>query len=167
MQKNILQKRKAHRMAGKEFLKIKFQKLSESAKLPVRGSPRSAGFDLFSAEAVIIKPWTGVSVKTDLAFSVPKNYYGQILSRSGLVSRHKVVVIAGTIDSDYRGNVVILLMNYSDTPYSIAVGDRVAQIVFLKNYYPLLLETAKLDFTWRADRGLGSTGMRNIPKEHE
>ena len=85
-----------------------FTKLSSQARAPVKGSERAAGFDLFSAETVIIQPGGRACVKTDLQLAIPPGCYGRVAPRSGLALKHGIDVGTGVVDADYKGNVASL-----------------------------------------------------------
>jgi dUTP pyrophosphatase len=104
--------------------------LSIHATIPTRATDGSVGYDLYSATDVIIPPLQRAKVPTDLALCPPQGTYGQIHSRSGLAATHCLDVTAGTIDPDYRGNIVVLLHNHSLQPYTVCIGDRIAQLIF-------------------------------------
>jgi len=105
------------------------QLLSDNARLPVRSTPGSACLDLFSAIDATIPPHKQCMIPTDLAISPPNGTYCQIMSRSGMVLKHGIETRAGTIDSDLRGDVTIILCNTTDQPFNVRVGDRVAQLI--------------------------------------
>ena len=134
-------------------------KLSDRARAPSRGSPGSAGFDLCSAEEVIVGPGERVCVKTDLQIRVPDGTYGRVAPRSGLALRHGIDVGAGVIDGDFRGNVMVLLFNLGASDFYIECGDRVAQLILEKICVAEPLERATLGDTERGSGGFGSTGL--------
>jgi dUTP pyrophosphatase len=103
--------------------------LSLHATIPTRATDGSAGYDLYSAVDTTIQPNTRSCIPLDITFIPPIGTYGQILSRSGLAAKHYVDVKAGTIDNDYTGNVHVLLENNSDKPFTVRIGDRIAQLV--------------------------------------
>lgn len=139
------------------FLLIK--KLNENAIIPFRGSPNAAGLDLSSSEELVIPPRSHKLVKTGLSMSIPSGYYGRIAPRSGLAYKHGIDVFAGVIDSDYRGEVGVILYNSSENEFKVNIGDRIAQIII--EYYLKDLgigEVDSLEETERGDGGYGSTG---------
>ncbi|KNC52553.1 deoxyuridine 5'-triphosphate nucleotidohydrolase [Thecamonas trahens ATCC 50062] len=138
---------------------LKVRKLSETAVLPVRGSPLAAGYDLASAHDLVVPAHGKALAKTDLAIAVPDGTYGRIAPRSGLAWKHFIDVGAGVIDADYRGNVGVVLYNHSDVDFNIAVGDRVAQLVLEKIATPDVVAVDDLDATDRGAGGFGSTGV--------
>jgi len=137
---------------------LRFAKLSEHAKAPARGSVDAAGFDLYAAEDKVIEPGKRACVKTDIQIEVPDGCYGRVAPRSGLAAKHGIDVGAGVIDKDYRGNVMVLLFNFGDAAFSVARGDRIAQLVLEKICMAELEELPTLDKTDRGDGGFGSTG---------
>ena len=98
-------------------------------------------------------------VGTGLAFGIPEGNYGRIAPRSGLAAKHSIDVGAGVIDSDYRGEVKVLLFNFSDVDFKFNEGDRIAQMIIEKYTMTLITEVEKLDETVRGDGGFGSTGV--------
>jgi dUTP pyrophosphatase len=103
-----------------EVLKVK--RLSEHAKLPVRGSAKAAGYDLFSAEATKVPARGKALVKTDISIAVPSGCYGRIAPRSSLAWKNHVDVGAGVIDEDYRGPVGVVLYNFAEVDFASANG---------------------------------------------
>ena len=114
--------------------------MTENAIIPTRGSTRAAGLDLYSAYDITVPARGNISVVTDLQIHVPEGYYGRIAPRSGLALHHHIDVGAGVIDEDYRGNVTVILFNHSDKLFVVNRGDRVAQLICEKVYYPVLEE---------------------------
>ena len=103
------------------------KKLQSAAKIPTRGSRRSAGLDLYANENAIIPPHSRQLIATGVSISLPSGTYGRIASRSGL--KHNIDVAAGVIDEDYRGEVKVLLCNNADKPYKVVHGDKIAQLI--------------------------------------
>ncbi|KAF8211434.1 dUTPase-like protein [Mycena galopus ATCC 62051] len=134
------------------------KRLSEKAKLPTRGSPLSAGYDLYSAEKKTIPARGKALVDTQISIAVPAGTYGRVAPRSGLASKFMIDTGAGVIDADYRGVVFVLLFNLSDKDFEVEEGDRVAQLIIEKIYTPDVLEVEDLDETLRGAGGFGSTG---------
>lgn len=130
--------------------------------LPAIATPGSAGLDLKAnlEQDLCIKPLERVAVPTGLFLSIPLGYEGQIRSRSGLSFKHGIIVInaPGTIDSDYRGELKILLINLSNEDFVIHDGDRVAQLVISSYVIPEWKVVEALDESLRSDKGFGSTG---------
>jgi dUTP pyrophosphatase len=152
--------------------------LSSSAKTPTRGSPHAAGYDLYAAKEATVPRRGKVLVDLDISIAVPAGAYGRIAPRSGLASKHSIDTGAGVIDADYRGPVKVLLFNFSDEDFVVAVGERVAQLIvervspddLLIHQYPMavakvhqiytpeIVVVEQLDETVRGAGGFGSTG---------
>ena len=138
---------------------LRFAKLSASARAPSKGSADAAGFDLFAAESILVPPGGRASVKTDIQVAVPPGCYGRIAPRSGLALRHGIATLAGVVDADYRGNVIVLLQNHGGSEFQVSCGDRVAQLILEKFQVAQLEEVSSLAATARATGGFGSTGL--------
>lgn len=135
---------------------IKFR-LHGEAKQPVRASEGAAGFDLFSTDRVILPPGQRVLIPTGVSVAIPEGYAGFIWPRSGWAAKQGLDRLAGLIDSDYRGEIHISLINHGFDPVEILKGDRCAQIVFgaVLTDFEVVDE---LPETERGDNGFGSTG---------
>ena len=123
----------------------------------MKGSIDAAGFDLSSAYDYIVEAKSKQLVLTDLQIMIPEGCYGRIAPRSGLAARHFIDVGAGVVDRDYRGNLTVVLFNFSECDYNIAAGDRIAQLICEKIAYPDLQEVNHLTVTQREANGFGST----------
>ncbi|CAG5858892.1 deoxyuridine 5'-triphosphate nucleotidohydrolase, mitochondrial isoform 3-T3 [Menidia menidia] len=137
---------------------LRFAKLSEHATTPTRGSAKAAGYDLYSAYDYSIAAMDKAIVKTDIQIAVPHGCYGRVAPRSGLAVKHFIDVGAGVVDEDYRGNVGVVLFNFGKDAFEVKKGDRVAQLVCERIFYPDLVEQETLDETERGAGGFGSTG---------
>ena len=113
-----------------EKIIVKYFEESEPARQPKCATAGSAGYDLFTAQAMTLLPSTCASVSLDCIWEIPKGFYGKIYLRSSLVKK-MITVDAGLINSDYRGIVEMLIVNHSEATFAVRVGDRVAQVVFL------------------------------------
>lgn len=144
---------------------IKFKRLREDKELhlPTYESEGSSGMDIRAdvKEPVLLRPGEIRLIPTGLAVSVPLGYEAQIRPRSGLALRHGIGLVnsPGTIDSDYRGEIGIIVINWGSEPFMIRKGDRVAQLVLSRIYQAVPLEVEKLDDTSRGDGGFGHTGI--------
>jgi len=147
-------------------LELFVKKLSPTAILPVRGSSRSAGYDLSSAHDVTIPAHGKGIAKTDLAIALPSGTYGRIAPRSGLAWKKHIDVGAGVIDEDYRGNVGVVLFNHAKDDLHIKAGDRVAQLILEKIAIAQVKEVKELDDTARGAGGFGSTGVKRLKTDH-
>lgn len=137
------------------------QKLTLEAVIPFRASQEAAGYDLTYSknEAIIIKPGHRVVVNTDLSIQLPKGTYGRIAPRSGLAVKYGINVLAGVIDSDYRGNVGVVLHNTDLTgDFEVVKGMKIAQLIVECISTPDVFEIHKVNDTSRGAHGYGSTG---------
>ena len=142
---------------------IRIQRLShgEGLPLPAYASFGAAGMDVVAAEALTLAPGARHAVATGFAMAIPDGYEVQVRPRSGLALKHGITCLntPGTIDSDYRGEVKVILANLGDAPFLIARGDRIAQLVPAPVQRALFAEVASLDETERGSGGFGSTGI--------
>ena len=129
--------------------------------LPASATPGAAGMDVVAAEALILAPGARHAVATGFAMAIPEGYEVQVRPRSGLALKHGITCLntPGTIDSDYRGEVKIILGNLGSEPFEIKRGDRIAQLVPAAVQRAALLEVSSLDDTTRGTGGFGSTGV--------
>jgi dUTP pyrophosphatase len=148
-----------HHHANASHDTLYVQRLSNQATIPVRSSTEAAGLDLFSATDILIPPHTPTKVPTDIAIKPPPGTYCQILSRSGMLLNQQIEAKAGTIDSDYTGNVQVILHNNSEQDYYAKRGDRVAQLITYHISQPTPTDVQELPATVRGTHGFGSTGI--------
>jgi dUTP pyrophosphatase len=139
---------------------LKVKRLSPKAKIPAYQTEEAAGFDLHSIEDVILKPNERRLISTGLAFEIERGYEIQIRPRSGLAFKHGITVLnsPGTIDSDYRGEIKVLLINLGEEDFEIKEGDRIAQAVIAPVIQASFEEVDTLSETKRGSGGFGSTG---------
>ncbi len=141
---------------------------AEDLPLPARATPGAAGFDLAAAVdgEVEIAPGARVLIPTGVSIAVPPGFEAQVRPRSGLALRHGIVLpnAPGTIDSDYRGELKVIVMNAGDAPFTVRRGDRIAQLVFGPVAQVEWDERAALDDTHRGDGGFGHTGVGGTRK---
>jgi dUTP pyrophosphatase len=141
---------------------VQIKRLPHGAGLPLPAYATSgaAGMDIVSAEQVTIAPGARHAVATGLAVAIPEGYEIQVRPRSGLALKHGISVpnTPGTIDSDYRGELKVILVNLGHEPFAIARGDRIAQLVLAPVVQAVWDEVADLDATERGEGGFGSTG---------
>lgn len=134
-----------------------------SQQLPAYATPQSAGMDLRAniEEPITLRPLERRIVPTGLYIALPEGYEAQVRPRSGLALKHGITVLnsPGTIDSDYRGEIGVLLINLSDTPFVINAGERIAQMVVARHEQAELIEVEELDDTERGAGGYGHTGV--------
>ncbi|NLW22334.1 MAG: dUTP diphosphatase [Tissierellia bacterium] len=132
--------------------------------LPSYKTPGSSGMDLYAniENSILLKPLERVLIPTGLYISIPEGYEAQIRARSGLALKHGITLAngIGTIDSDYRGEIGVILVNLGQEEYVINRGDRIAQLVFVKYERVELEEVDTLDNTSRGAGGFGHTGYK-------
>lgn len=138
---------------------LRFKKLDERAVLPRRGSVLAAGLDVCSIEDIELGPKDRTMARTGLAVAIPIGFYGRIAPRSGLASKHGLDVLAGVIDSDYRGEICVLLYNTGDEPVRLAAGSKICQLIIEQIITPEAEWATELDETGRGSGGFGSTDL--------
>lgn len=141
---------------------LQFRRITPRAILPRYMTPGAAGMDLASAETgeVPLGPGERIGIHTGLAMELPVGFEGQVRPRSGLASKHGITVVnaPGTIDSDYRGEIIVLLVNLGQAIYVIKPGERVAQLVIAPVCQAHIEEVGDLSATVRGQGGFGHTG---------
>ncbi|MDR2842807.1 MAG: dUTP diphosphatase [Spirochaetaceae bacterium] len=139
------------------------KRTSQKTELPSYQTEGAAGMDLcaFLQAPLTIKGKNIALIPTGLSFEIPQGYEAQVRPRSGLALKHGITVLnsPGTIDSDYRGELKVILINLSDTEWTLENGDRIAQIVFSPLVKVSLQECTELSQTERSGKGFGSTGL--------
>ena len=145
------------------MLKIKYKVLEHAKELPLINyqTNGSSGLDLYSANIsnITLEPLDRISIPTGICMSIPLGYEAQIRPRSGLFIKNGINANFGTIDSDYRGEICVLIINLSKIDFIISRGMRVAQIIFNKIEKVDLKASVELDNTIRGEKGFGSTGL--------
>jgi deoxyuridine 5'-triphosphate nucleotidohydrolase len=137
---------------------LNFKRLDPRATLPTRGSASSAGLDLYSIEDITIEPRRRVLARTGLAVAVPVGFYGRVAPRSGLAVKNGLDVLAGVIDSDYRGEICCALLNTGDETLRLPQGSRLCQLIVEQIITPSPAWAEELEETARGAAGFGSTG---------
>jgi dUTP pyrophosphatase len=136
-------------------------RLTEDARLPTRAHPGDAGVDLHAAETARIEPGQRATVRTGIAVEIPDDHAGLVLPRSGLAARHGIALVnaPGLIDSGYRGEIRVLLLNTDpDEAFEIEPGDRIAQLVLAPIAVAEPIEVSELAESARGGGGFGSSG---------
>lgn len=142
------------------MLQIKIKRLSDEVKLPKYQTAGSVGFDLEAQENVEIAVGKTALISTGLSFELPDTYEIQVRPRSGLALKHSITVLnsPGTIDSDYRGELKVILINHGTESFKISIGDRIAQAVINKVEIVSFQDVQTISNTNRDSQGFGSTG---------
>lgn len=141
-------------------MSFNIKRINENAIVPLYQSKGASCFDFHSCENIVILPGQVVAVNTGLGFDIPEEYEIQVRSRSGLALKRNVFVLnsPGTVDSDYKGEVKVILCNASNQNFSIAIGDRIAQGAVCKVERPFWNVVTELQESERGSEGFGSTG---------
>jgi dUTP pyrophosphatase len=132
--------------------------VGEGGTLPEYSSAGAAGADLHASEETLIATGGRAAVATGLRVEIPPGHVGLVWPRSGLAVRHGIDTLAGVVDSDYRGEVRVVLVNHGEEPFRIARGDRIAQLLIQRVEHALFRPESELDATGRGEGGFGSTG---------
>lgn len=143
-------------------IRIALKRLDNGADLPLPAyaTAGSAGLDIVSAESLTLPPGGRAAIPTGFAIAIPAGYEVQVRPRSGLALKYGITCLntPGTIDSDYRGEVKVILANLGSEPFAVARGERIAQLVPAAVQHAVFAEVATLDDTGRGGGGFGSTG---------
>ncbi|CAI2381566.1 unnamed protein product [Moneuplotes crassus] len=141
---------------------LRVKRLVENAIVPKKANEYAAGYDLYSsnAEDITIEPQGKALIPTGCSFSIPHGNYGRIAPRSGLAWKKHLDVGAGVIDSDYRGEVRVVIFNLSQNEYVVTPGERIAQMIIEKVVPTEIEEVDDLEVTERGAGGFGSTGVK-------
>lgn len=144
---------------------VHYRLLTPTAKKPSKAHKTDAAFDLFADEGVDIEPGANATVGTGIALDMSiglTGHYASVLSRSGLAKKDQIFVLnaPGLIDTGYRGEIKVILQNLGSETYSVEVGERIAQIMFIPNYVVYLHETNELSESDRGEKGFGSSGKK-------
>lgn len=140
---------------------LKFKRIHPDAVLPAYAHPSDAGMDVRSVEELAIAPGKRALVRTGLVMMLPPLYEAQVRPRSGLALKSGITVLntPGTIDSGYRGEVGVVLINLGQEEFKVAKGDKIAQLVIAPVTQPEIVEASDVDETDRGEGGFGSTGV--------
>jgi dUTP pyrophosphatase len=143
-------------------LKIKIQKINEDAAIPKYAHDGDAGMDVFSTKTCVLMPNHRILIGTGLKMEIPEGYEMQMRPKSGIALRDGITVLnsPGTNDSNYRGEIGVILINHSSKPYKIEKGQKIAQVVFNKIEKAKFIISKNLSKTTRGEGGFGSTGLR-------
>lgn len=140
-------------------LEVKIKRLDESLPLPVYQTEGSSGLDLYASKDCILASGSFKMIPTGVALEIPYGYEGEVRARSGLASKFGIGVLnsPGTIDSDYRGEIKVILFNFGKKDFEIKKGNRIAQLIITKVEKVNLVEADELNTTKRENGGFGST----------
>ncbi len=140
---------------------VQIAKIHEDAILPHYAHPGDSGLDLYSIEDIAIPAGVTALIRTGLKIAVPENYEAQVRPKSGLALKHAISVCntPGTIDSSYRGEVCVILINHGRETFQVRKHTKIAQLVICPVVQAEIVEVAQLDETSRGEGGFGSTGI--------
>ncbi len=145
-------------------MKLPIKKLNDKARIPTYGTEFSAGADLYALldAPITIKPNETAMIKTGLSMEIPENYAGFIYPRSGMSVKRGLAPAnkVGVIDSDYRGEIMVALLNHSNVPQTVEDGERIAQIIIAPYIHADFVIADELQETVRGEGGFGSTGTK-------
>ena len=140
---------------------IKFLLKQPEAKLPTQGSNEAAGLDLYACEPATVQPGQSAKINTGVCMELPLGCVGLIWPRSKIATRYNIDVLAGVIDSDYRGEIQIAIINHGDSPFEVGVGDKIAQMIIQRHMlYMDVVEVDQLNESRRGNAGINSTELR-------
>ena len=145
------------------MISVHIKKLNDTgttgeSKIPTRANESDAGYDLYSTQKGVVPAKGRKVVKTGIAIGIPPGYYGRVAPRSGLAVKFGIDVLAGVVDSGYRGEVGVVLQNLSDNAFNYKEGERVAQLILEQCNTIEWVKVNELDDSQRSDGGFGSTG---------
>lgn len=139
-------------------MELKVKKLNEEAVLPNYSYEDDAGFDLYSVEKIVLKPMQREQISTGISMQIPKGYVGLIWDKSGVSHNGGIKTLGGVVDSGYRGEIKVGVINLSDKDFIFGEGDKVAQMIIQKKETCDIVEVDELESSHREDRGFGSSG---------
>lgn len=141
-------------------MELRIKKISAESKIPQYAHPGDAGMDLYSSEDSVLEPGKQTTVKTGVSMAIPSGYVGLIWDKSGLAAKHGIKTMAGVVDSGYRGEVCVVMINLGNTSYKIEKHTKIAQLLIQPVNSANVIEVEELDATSRGKGGFGSTGLR-------
>jgi dUTP pyrophosphatase len=141
-------------------VRIPLQRLDDGLPVPAHAHPGDGGVDLYARDAARLEPGERAAVATGIAIAIPGGFAGLVTPRSGLAARHGISVVngPGLVDSGYRGEIKVVLVNLSTDPFEIERGDRIAQLVVVPVVVQDFVEVSELPVSRRGSGGFGSTG---------
>ena len=139
---------------------IALKQLHPNAKLPRRATPEAAGADVHCLAGFTLQPGERRAIATGLSMAIPSGFYGRIAPRSGWAAKHGIDTLAGVIDSDYRGEILILLINLGSDAFTALAGERIAQLIIERSAVCAFVWAEELSDTARGAGGFGSTNQQ-------
>jgi|SRR3989344_5589890 len=139
---------------------LKIKKMHPEATIPKYLRPGDAAMDLYSCESKIIQPQQRELISTGIGMAIPREQVGLIWDRSGMAANHGIKSMGGVIDSNYRGEIKVILHNLTNQPFTIEKGMRIAQMLIQKVEQKEIIEVEELGDTIRGEKAFGSTGLK-------
>jgi len=139
-------------------MQLLIKKLHPNAKLPTYAHTGDAGMDIYALEDMVVEAGKRVLIPSGIAMAIPDGYVGLLWDKSGLANKNGLTIVGGVIDAGYRGEILVGILNTSDTPYTFHAGEKVTQILIQPVVQPTLTEVSDLDDTTRGEGRFGSTG---------
>ena len=155
----LMKRKTCKNSCSKKSSTILVKKLQNEAKIPTKSNASDAGFDLYALEAATIPPGGRHKISTGIAMAIPSGYAGLIWPRSGSAVKFGIDTLAGVVDSEYRGEICVILQNHGSSIYAVRPGDRIAQMIISSIPTFTMEPSNELDETNRGDGGFGSTGV--------
>ena len=140
--------------------KVKIKKINDDAKIPSYAHGSDAGMDIYSVENLTVKAGEHAKMCTGIAMEIPDGFVGLVWDKSGISMNYGLKTLGGVIDSGYRGEVVIGVVNLSKEDYVVEKGNKIAQILIQKVESPEIKEVEELNDSERGEKGFGSTGVK-------
>lgn len=140
-------------------MKVKFQKISEDAIAPCYGHSGDAGLDIFSVEDVVLKSGERKRIRTGIRMELPEDYAGLVWDKSGIAFNEGIKTMGGVVDSGYRGEILVVLVNLGKNSYEIKRGQKIAQLLIQKIEEAEIEIADSISETSRGEDGFGSTGL--------
>ena len=145
---------------GKDEIVVKVSFDKNDSFIPVQMYSDSAGYDLYSGESVLIPKWSRLAINTNIRLDIPKGFYGEIKSRSGLAINNGIIAFNGTVGAGYLGFVFVIIFNNSDIDFNIKKGNRIAQIIFKKCHSVSFKYCEQVSVI--SDRGVKGFGLSGV-----
>jgi dUTP pyrophosphatase len=158
-------KTEKHKIKKEDLCELNVKKFFSDVSLPEYALSSDVGFDIRANETVSLSPFEQKPVRTGLAIQIPEGCVGLIRDRAGMTTKMNVHTAAGTFDPAYRGEISVVLINFSDESIEIEKGMRIAQMIIIPIVKVKIKEVKQLPISERYDRSFGSTGIKNIIKQ--
>ncbi len=156
--KLVLSKKPKKQQKNNAQISVRIKKLDKALPTPIYAYLGDAAFDLYARETVVLKPMERRAIATGLALEIPEGYVGLVWDRSSVGIREGIKTLGGVVDSSYRGEVLVGMVNLSEKAYTFSRGHKVAQMIIQKKEKVEIVEVEELSDTHRGEKGFGSSG---------